>query len=92
MRRLESQQIESLTGERSACYEVILWGVTEPELFELDNLSDEGFSDFVVEVRELWTSICTKQPNSRQISRLEVSSHGMAQRLYHYMTETLYCL
>lgn len=92
MKRLESQQVESLTGERSTRYEVILWGAMESEVVDCDSFLEECDAGFVVEVREIWKPLYPNQSNHRQVSQIEVSSRGMAQRIYDYTAETLYCL
>lgn len=92
MERLESQQIDCLMGERSSQYEVILWGrVASDELYQ-EGLFEDFASNFAVEVREVWTPLFEQQPTSRQVSRIEISSRGVAQQIYHYTAETLHCL
>lgn len=90
MNRLDSQELECIIGERKAYYEIILWGASEIDGEVEENVLFESEStEFAVEVREIWTDFLTKQSSSRQVSRVELSSLGAAQNVYHYTAEVL---
>lgn len=93
MKKIESQQVEGLAGDRSSSYEVILWELPDHEIVEETlGLFESQESGFVIEVREHWASIRSQEQAHRQVSRLEVGTLGMAYQLYHFTAETLFNL